>query len=705
RVSFPLQGALLHASYQLRPRQKRGIGDNRISWIWRHGIDIERLSTGLEWKGKFWLCKACHEGGIKRQPLAAESSSNASKHMLKSHGIAPTGPPIQQPPTQSLDGWMKKDLPPEAKEEVFKRDLINWIAQADISFMQAASTELHKVIKSGGQYTESLLPSAGTARNWITTAFVQRRSQLKLKLHQARSKINLSFDIRSAPNDLDLLGLPRITGAHNGVNIARCVTAVIHEYQIEVKLGAFQMDNASNNDTTIQELADAITVTKTSTITGEGAIGKIHNVVKYINRNSSRIEAFMGIQLQLGVTKANLLKLTKDGGVRWNSVYLMVKRALKLEVVVREYLRTWKRKDKEAYDLQQDVLDEQDWEELRHFAELLKPFYTVTKRVEGNANKPGYEGSHGALWEVLMSIDYLYKKLSTAADEITADKDNKIFTNHYQTGVNTGFLKLKEYFTLTDRSPLYRAAIALHPCHKFAWFEAHWSRNKSYITAAKKVTKELFATYVGEGSAPSVTGTAPAPRVSRKRRRSESSDDEDYSAAFHTASVRPKLSETRDTELERFMADTDDVRGYEERPLAWWRDIGEKRYATLALMAYDLFLIPGMSSECERAFSHGKKMIRDERYRLKADVIEADQCVKSWYRHRVITGESIASQTPPTRAPPVTPPTAASRSPTPAIQEEDQEEDHVMLYSDRGSDSEVEVMEDKEDHEDLELYE
>ncbi|TKA50814.1 hypothetical protein B0A49_13837, partial [Cryomyces minteri] len=149
RVSFPLQGALLHASYRPRPRQKRGIGDNRTSWIWRYGMDIERLSTSLEWKGKFWLCKACHEGGIKRQPLAAESSSNASKHMLKSHGITPTGPPIQQPPTQSLDGWMKKDLPSEAKEEVFRRDLINWIAQADISFMQAASTELHKVIKNG----------------------------------------------------------------------------------------------------------------------------------------------------------------------------------------------------------------------------------------------------------------------------------------------------------------------------------------------------------------------------------------------------------------------------------------------------------------------------------------------------------------------------------------------------------------------------
>jgi hypothetical protein len=46
-------------------------------------------------------------------------------------------------------------------------------------------------------------------------------------------------------------------------------------------------------------------------------------------------------------------------------------------------------------------------------------------------------------------------------------------------------------------------------------------------------------------------------------------------------------------------------------------------------MAYDLFSIPAMSAECERAFSTVKKLITDERYNLKPDIIEADQCIKS----------------------------------------------------------------------------
>ena len=37
-----------------------------------------------------------------------------------------------------------------------------------------------------------------------------------------------------------------------------------------------------------------------------------------------------------------------------------------------------------------------------------------------------------------------------------------------------------------------------------------------------------------------------------------------------------------------------------------------------------------MSSECERVFSQAKKMITDERNRLNADIIEVQECCKSW---------------------------------------------------------------------------
>ena len=49
-------------------------------------------------------------------------------------------------------------------------------------------------------------------------------------------------------------------------------------------------------------------------------------------------------------------------------------------------------------------------------------------------------------------------------------------------------------------------------------------------------------------------------------------------------------------------------------------------------MAYDLFVMLGMSSECERAFSAIKRVITDDRYSLKPDIIKADLCLKSWFK-------------------------------------------------------------------------
>ena len=58
-----------------------------------------------------------------------------------------------------------------------------------------------------------------------------------------------------------------------------------------------------------------------------------------------------------------------------------------------------------------------DWAELERFYDFLKPFYILTKTIEGNANKPGAEGGHGAVWETLKTMDYLFIKFKQAAEE------------------------------------------------------------------------------------------------------------------------------------------------------------------------------------------------------------------------------------------------------------------------------------------------
>jgi hypothetical protein len=134
-------------------------------------------------------------------------------------------------------------------------------------------------------------------------------------------------------------------------------------------------------------------------------------------------------------------------------------------------------------------------------------------------------------------------------------------------------------------------------------------------------------------------------------------DDLLWAATFgkRTTSPEQERKHTRkmqEIELERYMSNTLDLTAttldavgkiiYEEmEPLRWWRERGEQLYPTLAVMAYDLFAMPAMSSEWECAFSNAKRLVTDKRHRLKSEVIDADQCIKSWLKNGIADGQAI----------------------------------------------------------------
>lgn len=214
--------------------------------------------------------------------------------------------------------------------------------------------------------------------------------------------------------------------------------------------------------------------------------------------------------------------------------------------------------EKDAYDLSQDFLDPPNWEELRHYEELLSPFERATKHLEGN----GASGSHGALWEVL--DEYLQSARS-------------IFMSPAQP---------PSLFTTTP--------------------------------------KELDEDWLGIVC-------------------DHASKDND-----EAAHVRNRQKET--AELESFMVDRLDTtysvveigvkvtKSYSNEPLHWWCERGEALYPTLTTMAYNLFSISGMSVKCERAFNAAKRIVTDERYNFKSDIIEVEQCIKNWLKYSFTNG-------------------------------------------------------------------
>ena len=690
-------------SIRYRQPHKRTLNSKiQSSAIYKHGA---QLTTDGD--NKYWLCKYCHIGGHHDSALySSESTTSIMYHLKTQHKLEEFGyKPVASNPFDIAKG-VTSSIPYVGGRRLvfndlqFKDEFIDWVIGLDLTFRQATHQRTHDIFVSCLEDIDKILPkSPGTLSIWIREKWdgdAGRRAWLKEKLRLAESKIHVSTDVWTSEEGTNyvavvshfldekhklqtaLLDLRPLKGPHSGENIAKVLSTVIELYDISAIIGFFMMDNASNNDTCIEELAKQYpTITKQSRLRcighilnlivkallfGEGVsklekelcgasdderfeiwrkqsfIGKLHNFCVWINRNDQRRELLRQYILQAydeGSIKHLYTRVLVDGGVRWNSVYDMIERALKLRHAIDLFFLHYDHSG-EGYDISQDVITQRDWADLKQFFNVLKPFKVLTKRMEGRANKAGLEGSHGSLYEILESLDVLFKKLQQAG-KFADDHPGEVST-YYSSAIDTARLKLEEYFGLTDATPAYRCAVALHPANKFTYFELEWSHKKKWINEAKRVVQDVYAQY--EEAAAEVDIAEPT-----QEEDNEVSTDSDTAldllqqarkrrkrlAAASASATRGRKRAKLTSELDEFMARSNKSDLDVEDPMEWWvRHASD--YPVLSKMAFDLFSCPAMSAECERVFSQTKRVITDERNRLNSGTVAAIECQKHLLR-------------------------------------------------------------------------
>jgi hypothetical protein len=139
-VFFEVDFDLIGREYSVRVRTHRSILQSRILWIYLHGIELEKG------RARYWLCKHCHDVG-KSKVLSAISTAGCSRH-LNIHSIYPPGTLPPSVSNTTFDACLEGVHPLQA--ERWREDFINWVVHDNISFEQAASPLLRKVILGGG---------------------------------------------------------------------------------------------------------------------------------------------------------------------------------------------------------------------------------------------------------------------------------------------------------------------------------------------------------------------------------------------------------------------------------------------------------------------------------------------------------------------------------------------------------------------------
>lgn len=312
----------------------------------------------------------------------------------------------------------------------------------------------------------------------------------------------------------------------------------------------------------------------------------LHDFIHWIRESLTRYRAFKS-----HITNERRLAPILSNTTRWNSWHRMIKRALQTRVVI------------DAIMSQKDCpfsLDDEHWKLIEQTYDFLQPFQEETIRLEGDKV---------TLDEVLWCMDVLREHLEES--EAAARQDSKLHT-----AIMTCWYAFDKWYEAIDHTPVYAAAVLLHPYRRLAHLDHYWP--KEWVAPALANARMLWLNeYHGRRSAPA----SPSPRpVSTSRAPSK-------------FGFRPVVSQAQDDEFEGFIRqDTLEVTS----PLQWWSEPAQQRsYPNLYQMAVDILSIPSMSAESERVFSGTRRQITPDRARLSGIAIARAECLKSWIKNEM----------------------------------------------------------------------
>jgi hypothetical protein len=223
-----------------------------------------------------------------------------------------------------------------------------------------------------------------------------------------------------------------------------------------------------------------------------GPIGKLHNIIIFICRTPQRRERFAAIRTFDSIDKGDFdyLQLVVDNATRWNSLYAIIERAMKLRDRIDRFCidnrdqmhRSRQEKaqtpEDEAHLLRNDVLDADDWRVLTETIMILEKFMVLTKRAKGTESG----ADRGILSDYMTTLNGLIDHVRRHRDEINSRTDDVATASntdlHLKTCIVNYWTKLDDYFIILNITPAHYASVVTAPHIKWKYFEHTWKDAK-----------------------------------------------------------------------------------------------------------------------------------------------------------------------------------------------------------------------------------
>jgi hypothetical protein len=204
---------------------------------------------------------------------------------------------------------------------------------------------------------------------------------------------------------------------------------------------------------------------------------------------------------------------------------------------------------------------------------------------------------------------------------------------YMRVSINHAWVKLNQYYTILSESPLFAAAVILHPKYGLKWLEKKWTTEEQlvWLRDAKHELEIYLERYYPPQDDLQVhvdeRRIVPAAVTRRERQHYDSRAFDEWLAAESgpDGGIESELDEYLKLRPDRDIED----------PIQWWVD-RKKTFPRLSRLALDLLAVPAMSDDCERQFSLAKLSVSSQRARLLPQTLQFLQLIRSWLRHGAI---------------------------------------------------------------------